>query len=169
GVGLVLVPILAVWLVGRLLAASLPPPPIDTLLPQLINRLISFLLVVGLTATALAPHRAPWRVLPFTDSSAQYLSTALRRLMAIGLTVDFIYLALTHGGDRDAVASVGALVLATTVAALTLPALSNHAWEAARPENSDLPAMVGGTWWSVARIVLSAAVLSSIVFALLGY
>src|SRR5262249_18076391 len=29
GVGLVLVPILAVWLVGRLLAASQPPPPLD--------------------------------------------------------------------------------------------------------------------------------------------
>ena len=29
--------------------------------------------------------------------------------------------------------------------------------------------MVGGTWWSIGRLLLSAAVLSSIVFALLGY
>ena len=29
--------------------------------------------------------------------------------------------------------------------------------------------MIGGIWWSVARLVLSVAVLSSIVFALLGY
>ena len=94
-----LVPILAVWLVGQLLAASQPPPPIDTLLPALIVRLITFLLVVGLTATALAPDRPAWRVLPFTDASAQHLSSALRRLMAIGLTVDFLYLALTTG-DR---------------------------------------------------------------------
>jgi len=63
GVGLVLVPILAVWLVGKLLAASQPPPPIETLLPELILRLIAFGLVVGLTATALAPHRPAWRVL----------------------------------------------------------------------------------------------------------
>ena len=34
GVGLVLVPILAVWLIGKLLAATLPPPPIDTLLVE---------------------------------------------------------------------------------------------------------------------------------------
>lgn len=169
GVGLVLVPILAVWLISKLFAASRPPVPIDALLPEFTGRLISFLLVVGLTATSLAPHRAPWRVLPFTDSSAQHLSTALRRLMAVGLVVDFIYVALTKGGDRQALTSVGALVLATTVAALTLPAMSDRAWQAVRPEGSERPPLVGGTWWSIGRLVLSTAVLSSIVFALLGY
>jgi small-conductance mechanosensitive channel len=169
GVGLVLVPILAVWLIGKLLAASHPPAPIDSLLPALINRVISFLLVVGLTATALTTRRPAWRVLPFSDASAQHLSTALRRLMAIGLLVDFVFLALTQGGDREALRAVGALVLAATVALLTLPALADRAWQAARPEGSTLPAMVGGTWWSMARLALSAAVLSSIVFALLGY
>jgi potassium-dependent mechanosensitive channel len=169
GVGLVLVPILAVWLVSQLFAASRPPVPIDTLLPELTGRLITFLLVVGLTSTSLAPHRAPWRVLPFTDSSAQHLSTALRRLMAVGSVVDFIYVALTKGGDRQALTSVGALVLATTVAALTLPAMSDRAWQAVRPEGSERPPLVGGTWWSIGRLVLSTAVLSSIVFALLGY
>ena len=69
-----LVPILAVWLIGKLLAATMPPPPIDILLPELIIRVITFLLVVGLTATALSPHRPAWRVLPFTDQSAQQLS-----------------------------------------------------------------------------------------------
>ena len=83
GVGLVLVPILAVWLVGKLLAATLPPPPLDSLLSEFIVRLITVLLVVGLTATALAPRRPAWRVLPFTDSSAQQLSTALRRLLIV--------------------------------------------------------------------------------------
>ncbi|MBN9488205.1 MAG: mechanosensitive ion channel family protein [Alphaproteobacteria bacterium] len=169
GVGLVLVPILAVWLIGKLLAASHPPVPIDNLLPELINRVISFLLVVGLTATALTPRRPAWRVLAFTDSSAQHLSTALRRLMAIGLVVDFVFVALTQGSDREAVHAVGALVLATTVALLTLPAMSDRAWQAARAAGSELPPMVGGTWWSVARLVLSAAVLASIIFALLGY
>ena len=169
GVGLVLVPILAVWLVGRLLQASQPPPPIDTLLPELIIRSITFLLVVGLTATALAPGRPAWRVLPFSDASALYLTAALRRLMAIGLTVDFLYVVLTAGGDRGALAAVGALVLATTVALLTLPAMSNSAWQAVRPEGSELPPVIGGTWWSVTRLVLVVIVLSSIVFALLGF
>jgi small-conductance mechanosensitive channel len=169
GVGLVLVPILAVWLIGRLFAAARPPPPIDALLPELITRLISVLLVVGLTATALAPNRASRRVLPFTDSSARHLSTALRRLIAIGAVIDFIFIALTRGSDRDALAAVGALVLATTVALLTLPAMSDRAWQAARPEASELPPMIGGTWWSIARLGLSLAVLSSIAFALLGY
>ena len=73
GVGLVLVPILAVWLIGKLLAASHPPAPIDNLLPELINRVISFLLVVGLTATSLTPRRPAWRVLAFTEASAQQL------------------------------------------------------------------------------------------------
>ena len=67
GVGLVLVPILAVWLIGKLLLATMPPPPIDVLLPELISRVITFLLVVGLTATALSPHRPAWRILPFTN------------------------------------------------------------------------------------------------------
>ncbi|MFI5001827.1 MAG: DUF3772 domain-containing protein, partial [Reyranellales bacterium] len=169
GVGLVLVPILAVWLIGKLLDASHPPPPIDALLPEFINRVIGLLLVLGVTATALAPHRPAWRVLPFTDSSAQHLSTALRRLMAIGLSIDFVYVALTQGETREAVAAVGSLILATTVALLTLPALANRAWQAARPEGSELPPMVGGSWWSIARLVLNAVVLSSIVFALLGY
>ena len=71
GVGLVLVPILAVWLIGKLLAATSPPPPIDALVPELIIRVIVFLLVVGLTATALSPSRPAWRVLPFSDESAQ--------------------------------------------------------------------------------------------------
>lgn len=169
GLGLVLVPILAVWLIGRLLAASQPPPPIDILLPALISRLIVFLLVVGVTSTALEPKRSAWRVLPFTDSSAQHLSAALRRLMAIGLTVDFLYVVLTTGDNRDALAALGALILATTVALLTLPVMSTKAWEAARPDGSELPPVIGGTWWSVTRLALSLIVLSSIVLALLGF
>lgn len=170
GVGVVLVPILAVWLIGKLLAATMPPAPIDVLLPELITRVITFLLVVGLTATALSPHRPAWRILPFTNQSAQELSQALRRLMAVGLTVDFIYVALTRsGGETDAVSAVGALVLATVVSLFTLPALGNRAWHAAQPEGEERSSMIGGTWWSLARLVLSAAVLSSIVFALFGY
>ena len=169
GVGLVLVPILAVWLVGKLLAASQPPPPIETLLPELILRLITFGLVVGLTATALAPDRPAWRVLPFTDASARHLSAALRRLMAVGLTVDFLYVVLTTGDSREALAALGALILATTLALLTLPAMSNKAWEAQRPDGSDLPAVIGGTWWSVTRLLLVVIVMSSIVLALLGF
>ena len=166
GVGLVLVPILAVWLIGRLLAATMPPPPLDTLLSELIVRLITVLLVVGLTATALAPHRPAWRVLPFTDGSAQQLSTALRRLLIVGVLVDFVYVALRQGREHDAIISVGSLVIATIVAGLTLPALANRAWEAQRPVGSDAPPMVGGTWWSVLRLLISVAVLASIPIAL---
>ncbi len=140
GVGLVLVPILAVWLIGKLLAATSPPPPIDTLVPELIVRVIAFLLVIGLTATALSPARPNWRVLPFTDESAHLLSTALRRLMAVGLSVDIVYVTLTRsGGNHD------------------------------RPDGSELPTVIGGTWWSIARLALSVVVLSAILFAMLGY
>ena len=101
GVGLVLVPILAVWLIGKLVAATSPPPPIDALVPELIIRVIVFLLVIGLTATALSPRRPAWRVLPFSTESAHELSRAIRRLMAIGLGIEFVYVALTRGpGDR---------------------------------------------------------------------
>jgi small-conductance mechanosensitive channel len=170
GVGHVLVPILAVWLIGKLLAATSPPTPIDLLLPELIERIITFLLVVGLTATALSPHRPAWRILPFTNASARTLSFALRRLMGVALTIDFVYVALTHsGGETDAVAAVGALVLATVVSLLTLPVLGNRAWHTAQPEGAEHSVMIGGAWWSVARLLLSLAVLSAIVFALLGY
>jgi small-conductance mechanosensitive channel len=169
GVGLVLVPILAVWLIGRLLAATMPPPPLDILLSGFITRAITVLLVVGLTATALAPHRPAWRVLPFTDTSAQQLSTALRRLLIVGVLVDFVYIALRQGHEHDAITSVGSLVIATIVAGLTLPALANRAWEAQRPVGSDAPPMVGGTWWSMLRLLISVAVLASIPIALAGY
>lgn len=170
GVGLVLVPILAVWLIGKLLLATTPPAPIDVLLPELTNRVVTFLLVVGLTATALSPRRPAWRILPFTNASAHELSQALRRLMAVGLTVDFIYVALTRSsGETDAVSAVGALVLATVISVFTLPALSNRAWHAAQPEGEERSSMIGGTWWAAARLLLTVAVLSSIVFALFGY
>jgi potassium-dependent mechanosensitive channel len=169
GLGLVLIPLLAIWLIGKLLLASQPPTPIDDLLLEFRNRIVTVLLVVGLTATALAPNRPQWRILPFTDASAQHLSTALRRLVGVGVVVDFIYEALTQAGQGQALSSVGALGLETTIALLALPALSNRSWEAVRPEGSDLPAMVGGTWWSIGRLLFSAAVLSSIAFALLGY
>ncbi len=170
GVCLVLVPIFAVWLIGRLLLATSPPPPIDVLLTELIVRVTTFLLVVGLTATALSPHRPAWRVLPFTNASADTLSFALRRVMAVALTVDFFYVALTSSGvETDALRAVGALVLATIISIFTLPALGNNAWRAIQAEGDTGPAMIGGTWWSVARLLLSAVVLSSIVFALLGY
>ena len=170
GVGLVLVPILAVWLIGKLLAATTPPSPIDVLLPELINRMITFLLVVGLTATALSPRRPAWRILPFTNASAHELSQALRRLMAVGLTADFIYVALTRSGsETDAVSAVGALVLATVISLFTLPALSNRAWHATQSEGEERSSMIGGTWWAAARLLLTVAVLSSIVFALFGY
>jgi len=170
GVGLVLVPILAVWLIGKLLLATTPPSPINVLVPELINRVITFLLVVGLTATALSPRRPAWRILPFTNASAQVLSQALRRVMAVGLTVDFIYVALTRSGsETDAVSAVGALVLATVISLFTLPALANRAWQAAQPEGEERSSMIGGTWWSVARLLLVVAVFSSIVFALFGF
>jgi small-conductance mechanosensitive channel len=170
GVGLVLVPILAVWLIGKILVATAPPPPIDQLVPQFIARVIAFLLIVGLTATALSPARPNWRVLPFSDESAHALSHGLRRLMAVGLSVDFIYVALTRGGEpRDALAAVGALVLATTIAFLTLPVLSNRAWHAARADGAELPTMIGGTWWSLARLMLSVLVLLAIALAMMGY
>ena len=169
GLGLVLIPLLAIWLIGKLLLASQPPTPIDDLLLEFRNRIVTVLLVVGLTATALAPNRPQWRILPFTDASAQHLSTALRRLVGIGVVVDFIYEALTQVGQGPALSSVGALVLEATIALLALPALSSRSWEAVRPPGSDLPAMVGGTWWSIGRLLLSIAVLSSIAFALLGY
>ena len=90
--------------------------------------------------------------------------------MAVALSVDFIYVALTRsGGETDAVSAVGALVLATVVSLFTLPALGNRAWHAAQPEGEERSSMIGGTWWSVARLLLSVAVLSSILFALLGY
>ncbi|MBY0324971.1 MAG: DUF3772 domain-containing protein [Reyranella sp.] len=170
GVGLVLVPILAVWLIGRLLLATTPPSPINVLVPELIYRVITFLLVVGLTATALSPYRPAWRILPFTNASAHALSNALRRLMAVGLAVDFVYVSLTHSGsETDAVSAVGALVLATVISLLSLPALANRSWHATQPEGEERSTMIGGTWWSVARLVLTVAVLSSIVFALFGY
>ncbi|MDP1963305.1 MAG: DUF3772 domain-containing protein [Reyranella sp.] len=169
GIGLVLVPILAVWLIGKLLAASAPPSPLDALVPEFTLRLITLLLVFGMTAAGLAPAHPAWRILPFTDSSAHYLSHALRRLMVVGIVADSIYVALSHGNEREAVAAVGSLVLATLVALLALPTLANKAWHAARPEGSELPPMIGGTWWSIARLVLSALVLSSIGFALAGY
>jgi potassium efflux system protein len=169
GIGLVLVPILAVWLIGKLLAASAPPSPLDVLVPEFTLRLIILLLVFGMTAAGLAPAHPAWRILPFTDSSAHDLSHALRRLMVAGLAADLIYVALSHGNGREAVAAVGSLVLATVVALFALPTLANKAWHAARPEGSELPPMIGGTWWSIARLVLSAAVLSSIGFALAGY
>lgn len=170
GLGLVLVPILAVWLVGRVLLASQPPPPLDNLVSELVFRVFILLLVLGMTSAALSPSRPEWRVAPFTDDSAQRLFHAIRRLMIAGLALDFIYVAFVRSGtDREAVAAVSALVLATIVALLTLPALGNRAWQAERPEGSDRPTMIGGTWWSIARLLLSLAVLSSIGFTLAGY
>src|SRR3984957_2643847 len=176
GVGLVLVPILAVWLVGKLLMATSPPAPIDVLVPDLIIRVIIFLLVVGLTATALSPRRPAWRGLPFSTESADVQSRAIRRLMAVGLSIEFVYVILTRGpGDRSALASLGALVIATVVAILALPPLSNRAWHAAPAPGTTPspgpghPTMIGGTWWSITRLLLSVLVLSAIPFALLGY
>ena len=126
--GKVLVPILAVWLIGKILLATSPQPPLDQLVSEFITSVITFLLVVGLTATALSPARPSWRVLPFTDDSALAQSHAVRRLMAVGMTANFIYVALTRGGEpRDALAAVGALVIATIVGLLSLPVLGNRA------------------------------------------
>ncbi|MGE4075173.1 MAG: DUF3772 domain-containing protein [Reyranella sp.] len=170
GVGLMLVPMLAVWLIGRVLLATSPPPPLDFLVTQFTTDVIAFLLVIGLTAAALSPARPAWRVLPFTDDSAHHLSNSLRRLIAIVLTADFLYVALARSNENtDALTSVGALVLATLVAVFTMPALATRGWHAERPEGSGLPTMIGGAWWSVVRLVLSVLVLLPIVLALLGY
>lgn len=169
GVGLVLVPVLAVLLVSKLLQATAPPAPLDQLVPDTAIRLIWLLLVFGLTAAGLSPGRPEWRFIPLTNDSAQHLSHSLRRLMVVAVLIDLVYVALSRGGDSSSIVAVGALILATTVALLALPALSNRSWQAARPEGSDLPAMIGGTWWSVTRLVLSVVVLSSIAFALAGY
>lgn len=164
-----LVPVLAVLLVSKLLQATAPPAPLDQLIPDTAIRLIWLLLVFGLTAAGLSPGRPEWRFLPLTNDSAQHLSHSLRRLMVVAVLIDLFYVALSRGGDSSSIVAVGALILATTVALLALPTLSNRSWQAARSEGSDLPAMIGGTWWSVTRLVLSVVVLSSIAFALAGY
>lgn len=169
GLGRVLVPILAVWLFGKLLLATNPPSPIDTLIPEAVGRLVVLFLVFGLTAAGLSPARPEWRVLPLTDDSAQHLSQALRRLFSVSLPLEFVYVALSRGEGRDAVAAIGAVILTSVVAGLSLPALSNRAWQAARPEGSELPPMIGGTWWTFARLALVATVMSSILFSLIGY
>src|SRR6185436_4709652 len=70
--------------------------------------------------------------------------------------------------DRGAIVSMGALVLATAAALLSLPILSNRAWHA-RAADGERPVLFGGMWWTATRVVLRLAMLSSIVFALLGY
>ncbi|UYN94835.1 MAG: mechanosensitive ion channel family protein [Enhydrobacter sp.] len=169
GLGLVLVPILAVWLIGRLLVATDPPQPLAMLLPELVLRLIVLLLVLGMTTTALAPDRPAWRVLPLTDPAARLLAQALRRLIVVGTALDFLYLALVQDGQYPALSSLSALVLAGSLAFLALPVLGNAAWQASRPEGSDRPFLVGGTLWTATRVGLRAVLLSSIAFALLGY
>ena len=169
GLGLVLVPVLAVWLIGKLLLASQPPAPLDGLIGELTARLITFLLAIGLIATTLSPLRPAWRVLPFTDAAARNQSAALRHLMVYGLACDFVHLALTSGIDHDALSAFTMLALTIVVAVFALPALSNRAWEAQRPEGSDPPHLVGGTWWAGARALISVIVLSSVVLALFGY
>ena len=144
GLGLVLVPILAVWLIGKLLLASVPPPPIDSLVPELVSRVVMLLLVLGMTSAALSPSRPEWRVLPFTDDSARRLSYSIRRLMIIGLTLDFIYVAFVRSGvGREAVAAVSALLLATIVALLT-PAGAGQPRLAGRPARGLQPSENGG-------------------------
>ena len=51
---------------------------------------------------------------------------------------------LGSGSETDAVAAVGALVLATVVSVLTLPVLGNRAWHAVPPEGEERPGMIGG-------------------------
>lgn len=170
GLGLVLVPILAVWLIGRLLLASRPPSPIDILIPHTIASIIIVLLVVGFSATLLVPSQPARRVLGFADSSAQHLSTSLRRLMIGSTSLEVVFVALTQGADRSALASVAALMLAIAVAALALPVLGNKAWIAREAEaGADSPTLVGGPKWTAARVVLRIVILSAIPFALLGY
>src|SRR4029079_8912884 len=65
--------------------------------------------------------------------------------------------------------AVGALVLATVISLFTLPALGNRSWHAAQPEGEEHSLMIGGTWAPDAPLLLSIAVLSSILFALFGY
>ncbi len=90
--------------------------------------------------------------------------------MAIGIAVDFLYLALTTGGQTARRWPVSApRSWPTTVALLTLPALSSKAWQAERPDGSALPPVIGGTWWSLTRALLAVVVMSSIVLALLGF
>jgi small-conductance mechanosensitive channel len=176
GLGLVLVPILATWLIGKLLLASAPPPAIETMVPQVVAHVVGILLVFGMTATMLAPNRPAWRAAPFSNASARHLSTALRRLIVGYSAIDLAYLALTQGaGSRESLASIGALVMATAVGLLALPILSTRSWEAARageatpPEGAAFAPVIGGKPWAAARAVLSIAVLAPIVFALFGY
>ena len=49
--------------------------------------------------------------------------------------------------------------IALVVAGFALPALANPAWQASRPQGSDLPHLVGGTWWAGMRLLMSAIVL----------
>jgi small-conductance mechanosensitive channel len=47
--------------------------------------------------------------------------------------------------------------------------MSNRGWQAARPAGSEAPAMIGGIWWSILRLLISVTLLASIVISLMGY
>lgn len=170
GIGLVLVPVLLVWLVDKLLDASLPPAPLDLLVSETSERLIVLFLVFGFTATMLRPRLPAWRVLPFSDDAAARLSRALRRLIVGYGVLDLAVIAYVHDGEgRTAIAAVGALVMATGVTLLALPALASRAWLAQPATPDAAPRAVGGGWWAFGRLLLGAAMLSSVLLALLGY
>lgn len=96
-------------------------------------------------ALALSPALPEWRALPFCDDSAQHLSRALRRLYSISLPLEFFYIALSRGEGRDAVASVGAVVLTTVVALLSLPTLSNAPGTPTAPRAPNCPRWSAGS------------------------
>jgi potassium efflux system protein len=173
GLGMVAIPILVLVVVSGVLLLTQPPQRLAQLVVPIASDAAFVLLVYGLSEAALAPRAPMWRMMPFSDASAQRLSTSLQ-CFALVLGVGDIVLSIL-APERGAAPAITSIDITFTLVAAMVPAiaaLQTRSWRRAAVPGAPtdaVPAAIGGGSWSAGRGILGLVMPVALGAALIGY
>jgi potassium efflux system protein len=173
GLGMVAIPILALLVVSGALLLTEPPQRLARLVLEIASDTAFVLLVYGLSEAALAPRAPMWRVMPFSDASAQRLSTSLQYFaLTLGVGDVVLRILTPERGAAPAVTSIGITLTLAVAMVPAIVALQTRSWRRAAvpgaPSDAG-PAAIGGGAWSAGRGILGLVLPVALGAALIGY
>ncbi len=175
GLAMVALPILTVVVAVGAALLSEPPDRLARIVIGTGSSISFWLLVFGLTEAALAPRRPLWRMLPFSDSSAQRLSTSLQYFALVLAIANVVRLLLFPSSDAAPnLHAVVGLLSASGAAIFGLAALRTLAWQHAGPSpgaaaEAGTAGAIGGPAWGLGRALLALLLVVAAAATILGY
>ncbi len=159
------------------------PDEIRSILYTLVFSALQYVVVTGLSSTALSANRPQWRISSFTNDAAKNLDESIRSFVIVLLVINFVIAFLIPTGDRVRVGGILDLnfdkELNAVVGMVALIVIAVFGWRVFRGRNwrfevfdAESETVSERRPWFAARLLLTLArggLIVAVVFAVFGY